>query len=79
MSSQSDEDDRDDILSDYIRNTRSEFEREMKSRLVRMKANIQLQQVDKYSAQILKAKENDWLKKVETSYEDIYSVCIFHT
>ena len=54
--------------------TRSEFEREMKSRLVKMKANIQLHQVEKFPAQILKAKENDWMKKIETSYEEIQEI-----
>ena len=60
-----------DDENEDIQNTRSEFERMMKSGMLKMKTFLQLYQVGKYSPQILKVKENDWLKKVEALYEEI--------
>ena len=59
-----------------IQRAKEEFSRKMKAAMIKLKNIFRMYQVEKFSAQILKANKEDWLKRVETYSEEIQELVV---
>ncbi len=63
-------------LDEEVERVKAEFQRKMKAAMIKLKSIFRMYQVDKFSASILKANKDDWLKRVETHAEDAQELVV---
>ena len=68
-------DDEADVDPD-IQREKDIFDRRMKAAFIKLKNIFRMYQVEKFSAQILKANKDDWLKRVETYSEEVQELVL---